>query len=177
MTYILQGVRDCQRSDSGVAEKQGRLSAALRTELHRGEVRYFPTRNIVKFLDFIVNTPKFNAIRPMNMIVSRRPFRLVNIKIGSAACLLCQWRTFSTSFRRLAEKPAPTTPPPGPLDEAPRSYGKAVSEFTPKPLSRPIGLPNPPRPGENTGIDKRTLKQRRDDFVDYDKHLKRRKEL
>jgi ATPase complex subunit ATP10 len=113
----------------------------------------------------------------MNMIVSRKPFRLVNIKIGSAACLLCQWRTFSTSFRRLAEKPASTTPPPGPLDEAPRSYGKAVSEFTPKPLSRPIGLPNPPRPGENTGIDKRTLKQRRDDFVDYDKHLKRRKEL
>lgn len=84
-------------------------------------------------------------------------------------------------YRRLAEKGAPATPAkpplPGPLDEAPRAYGKAVSEFTPKPLSRPIGLPNPPRPGQNTGIDKRTLRQRRDDFVDYDKHLKRRKEL
>lgn len=178
MTYILQGVRDYQRSDSGVAEKQGRLSTALCTESTGEEARYFPTGNTVKFLDFIVNAPEFNAIRPMNMIISRRPFRPVNIKIGSAACLLCQWRTFSTSYQRLAEKPAPATPPPpGPLDEAPRSYGKAVSEFTPKPLSRPIGLPNPPRPGENTGIDKRTLRQRRDDFVDYDKHLKRRKEL
>ncbi|PMD48523.1 hypothetical protein L207DRAFT_560161 [Hyaloscypha variabilis F] len=116
------------------------------------------------------------------MIRSRRPIRPAGIKFDLTACLLCQWRAFSTSYRRLAEKPASAPAPappkaPGPLDEAPRSYGKAVSEFTPKPLSRPIGLPNPPRPGENTGIDPRTWRQRRADFVDYDKHLKRRKEL
>jgi mitochondrial ATPase complex subunit ATP10 len=73
--------------------------------------------------------------------------------------------------------PAPASPTPGPLDDAPRAHGKMVTEFTPKPLSRPIGLPKPPRAGENTGIDSRTLKQRRDDFVNYDKHLIRRKEL
>ncbi|KAI1143427.1 ATP10 protein-domain-containing protein [Hypoxylon sp. FL0543] len=122
-------------------------------------------------------------------------------------CLLCQSRAFSTSYRLLAEQgasarkatttntqttktgtPAPpttTTPTPAqpkiipdsPLADAPRAYGKRVEEFTPKPLGRPIGMPQPPRPGENTGIDRRTLKQRRDDLVNYEKHLQRREEL
>ncbi|OTB08849.1 hypothetical protein M426DRAFT_316876 [Hypoxylon sp. CI-4A] len=117
-------------------------------------------------------------------------------------CLLCQSRAFSTSRRLLAEQgakaaaaksqptktTAQTTPsssaalkpkpkPPSPLEDAPRAYGKRIDEFTPKPLSRPIGMSLPPQPGENTGIDARTLKQRRDDFVDYQKHLKRREEL
>lgn len=119
-------------------------------------------------------------------------------------CLLCQSRTFSTSYRLLAEqgttpakstttKPAIKTPPtptptpnapkppkiipPSPLEDAPRAYGKRVEEFTPKPLSRPIGMSLPPQPGENTGIDNRTLKQRRDDLVNYERHLKRREEL
>jgi ATPase complex subunit ATP10 len=121
--------------------------------------------------------------------------------IRPATCLLCQWRPFNVSCRRLADKPpAPTpgtapnsktTPGPspvkagsgdagaaeGPLAHAPRSYGKKLTEFTPTPLSRPIGLNYPPSAGENTGVDKRTLKERHADFTNYEKHLKRREEL
>ncbi|KAL8733706.1 MAG: hypothetical protein Q9166_001899 [cf. Caloplaca sp. 2 TL-2023] len=50
-------------------------------------------------------------------------------------------------------------------------------DFTPKPLSRPIGVLYPPKPGENTGIDPRSWRERRDDVFDYNKHLVRRKEL
>lgn len=129
-------------------------------------------------------TYEIHETTPMAMIAPRRLLRPTKIKSDSVACLLCHWRAFSTSYRRLAEKEAPQMPaasptptPSGPLADAPRGYGKAVTDFTPKPLSRPIGLIAPPKAGENTGVDKRTLKQRRDDFVDYEKHLKRRKEL
>lgn len=73
--------------------------------------------------------------------------------------------------------PATPPPPPSPLAEAPRSYGKRVDEYTPMPLSRPIGMPEPPNPGENSGLDLRSIKEKRDDFVNYDKHLVRRQEL
>lgn len=118
------------------------------------------------------------------------------------ACLRCQWRTFHTTYPRLAgpspqfsntPKPADekqaVTGPAGtqaaqpspqesdPLASAPRSYGKRVDKYKPLPLARPIGLHNPPQPGENTGVDTRSIKQRRDDFVDYKRHLQRREEL
>ena len=66
---------------------------------------------------------------------------------------------------------------PGPLEDAPRAYGKRVKEFTPTSLLRPIGMQKPPKAGENTGKDFRTLKQKRNDFVNYDLHLKKREEL
>lgn len=74
----------------------------------------------------------------------------------------------------VVEKPAPS---PGPLAHSPRSYGKRMDEFEPTVLPRPIGMPYAPKPGENTGVDTRSIKERRDDFVNWEKHLKRREEL
>lgn len=68
-------------------------------------------------------------------------------------------------------------PEPSPLANAPRRYGKRVDHFVPSILYRPIGMQYPPTAGENTGIDMRTLSKRRDDLVNWEKHLKRRNEL
>lgn len=107
-------------------------------------------------------------------------------------------RAFSVSYRRPADDDKSKTPadqdalaksisglqrtvhgpgPNSPLANAPRSYGKKTTEFTPTPLARPIGLNYRPEAGQNSGIDNRSLQQRRDDFVDYDKHLIRRRYL
>ena len=121
-----------------------------------------------------------------NIAMLEIAFNRISLRRGAEpiTCLLCQWRTFSSSYRRLDDKLPPKdapsqddATPPSPLENAPRAYGKRTEDFTPVVLSRPIGMNFPPRTGENTGIDTRSLQQRRDDFVDYDKHLKRRKEL
>ncbi|KAH7328677.1 ATP10 protein-domain-containing protein [Stachybotrys elegans] len=105
----------------------------------------------------------------------------------SATCLVCQWRrSFSATALRAATKQKlgagtemdPKSNVVGAPIEAPRSYGKRIDgTFEPRPLPRPIGMLLPPRVGENTGLDHRTLSERREDFVNYEKHLQRRKEL
>lgn len=56
-------------------------------------------------------------------------------------------------------------------------YETFEDEHTPRPLSRPLGQLQPPQPGENTGVDPRSWRERRDDFFNYEKHLVRRKQL
>ena len=111
-------------------------------------------------------------------------------------CLRCQLRNYgflSPSFRRYvsgsteSRRPGQTAEPPtsrriqhGELKPTPIQASRPSGDnddFAPPTLDRPIGLPYPPREGQNTGIDTRSLRQRRRDFVDYEKHLVRRREL
>ena len=50
-------------------------------------------------------------------------------------------------------------------------------DYTPVRLIRPLGMEDPPQRGEHSGIDTRTVQQKRDDFVNWDKHLQKRKKL
>ncbi|TQS37227.1 hypothetical protein Golomagni_02309 [Golovinomyces magnicellulatus] len=118
------------------------------------------------------------------MIILKWPSRTAKNLYVPLIASSCHMQSFNPSgyhLRHASHKSDTTEPNPDAqssvLQEAPKAYGKDVSEYTPKPLDRPIGLLDPPRPGENTGIDFRTWKQRRDDFVDYDKHLVRRRQL
>lgn len=103
--------------------------------------------------------------------------------------------TCITSQRYYSQVPdrRPPPPPPQPRSSKPPALQRSVADsqpgflkrskqdddedFVPRPLSRPIGMPNPPQPGENMGVDTRSVTQRRDDFVDYDKHLARRAKM
>ncbi|KAF6841345.1 f1f0 atp synthase assembly protein [Colletotrichum plurivorum] len=120
-------------------------------------------------------------VMAMSMCAFRRAF----------SCTVCASRRhLSTTRPQLTGKPpasgaAPAATPAEPAKpdlpasaiHAPRAYGKKIKDFTPEPLPRPIGMSHPPHPHDNSGVDRRSLQQRRDDFVDYDKHLVRRKEL
>ena len=104
------------------------------------------------------------------------------------SCLQSARRAYASLPDSKNSKPNTATPPPPPpvkeykppTDQPGyklREKSDNSEEFTPTPLSRPIGMPNPPQPDENMGRDARSLRQRRDDFVNYDKHLARRSKM
>ncbi|PWY81957.1 hypothetical protein BO70DRAFT_429481 [Aspergillus heteromorphus CBS 117.55] len=118
---------------------------------------------------------------------------------GGHRCLSCQLRSArhnpvaaAAAALRYYSTSKPTTrspPPPTQKVQFQQTYTPSTSkapsptskpgddDFIPPPLDRPIGTVIPPKEGQNTGIDDRSFRERRDDFVNYDRHLERRKEL
>lgn len=98
--------------------------------------------------------------------------------LRDSRCLRCQLqasRGALAGIRYASNKSAaPSTQQPPPPPSKNSSQPEIVAPLL---LDRPLGLSYPPLPGQNTGIDQRTLQQRRDDFVDREKHLARRNEL
>ncbi|KAF2214648.1 hypothetical protein CERZMDRAFT_36417 [Cercospora zeae-maydis SCOH1-5] len=99
-------------------------------------------------------------------------------------------RCYSTPLPTTKQPPLPRPRPPPPSPQIPArivadsqpGFRKRVrsddhAEHVPQPLTRPIGMNNPPLPGENMGLDNRTLSQRRDDFVNFEKHMERRRTM
>ncbi|KIW32121.1 uncharacterized protein PV07_03691 [Cladophialophora immunda] len=110
---------------------------------------------------------------------SRCPFRLQNLS-----------RRASTSNSPPTEKARvdikkPTIPLHVGLDRNPENLsaisripiprGVTGEKFTPSVLARPLGLEHPPRPGQNSPVDNRTLRERHEEFTSYEKALERRR--
>jgi ATPase complex subunit ATP10 len=116
-------------------------------------------------------------------VLGLQALRSLALSEARPACFQTARRAYASLPNPKSDKP--TTPPPVKEYKAPtdqpgyklREKSDNAEEFTPTPLSRPIGMPNPPTPNENMGKDARSLRQRRDDFVDYDKHLARRSKM
>lgn len=116
-------------------------------------------------------------------ILGLQALRSLALADARPSCLQTARRAYASLPDKNTLKPPP--PPPvknnRPPTEQPgyklREKSDDSEEFHPIPLSRPIGMPNPPQPDENMGVDARSLRQRRDDFVDYNKHLEKRSRM
>lgn len=100
--------------------------------------------------------------------------------LRDSRCLRCQLQAsrgplISLRYASNKSAAAPSTEQPSPPSK--NSSSSQPEIVAPLLLDRPLGLSYPPFPGQNTGIDQRTLQQRRDDFVDREKHIARRNEL
>ncbi|MCJ1252429.1 Mitochondrial ATPase complex subunit atp10 [Lignoscripta atroalba] len=102
------------------------------------------------------------------MLLYSAPLSLTSRSLLSQLGLQCQ------SARLQLYRQASTS---APEPRSTKTQKDKDEEHTPKPLNRPLGQVKPPKGGENSGIDLRTWRQRRDDFFNYDKHLERRKQL
>jgi mitochondrial ATPase complex subunit ATP10 len=96
-------------------------------------------------------------------------------------------RAATKAIQDKSQKAEPPAPTPSTSKNKVEEYNPYKSRFerpehwdrswVPPPLGRPIGYPNPPQPGENTGIDSRTFAERRRDYWDQEKQTKKQHEL
>lgn len=120
--------------------------------------------------------------RPAKMNIAAATRSLLR-NAPSTTCFFCQISPVASRivFRQLSSKTSPSPPAPAPKNEKPPGVPEDADarekDFTPKRLLWPLGMDNPPRKGENSGLDTRTLQQKRDDFVNWEKHLEKRKRL
>ncbi len=61
------------------------------------------------------------------------------------------------------------------ISRIPIPRGERGEKFIPSVLSRPLGLEHPPLPGQNSPLDRRSLRERKDEFTSYAKALERRR--
>ncbi|EXJ85008.1 hypothetical protein A1O3_05683 [Capronia epimyces CBS 606.96] len=61
------------------------------------------------------------------------------------------------------------------ISRIPIPKGEKGEKFTPSVLARPLGLTYPPRPGQNSPVDRRTVQEKKADFTSYQKALERRR--
>jgi hypothetical protein len=120
-----------------------------------------------------------SALRPATLllisgrsIACRAQMRPLSFRPGYVDKLVERVRFLSTPGPPIP-KPSQTLPP---VDRLPEDE-KDLRKSKPPQLVRPIGMLLPPQPGENSGVDTRSWTERRDDFVNYDKHLTKRKRL
>ena len=85
--------------------------------------------------------------------------------------------TSATTTLSAPKKESISTPPKSPKTAKFSLPDKRGDDFVPPVLQHALGLPERPQPGQNSGNETRTWRQRRDDFHNYEKHLQRRKQL
>ncbi len=110
---------------------------------------------------------------------SLRPKALIGPIFPVAACCIWPCRALSSPSSPPAPLPNGTRSPVGTREIIPEDFGPSNDDkvVVLQPLGRPIGLQDPPQPGQNSGIDSRSWRRRREDFVNYDKHLDKRRAL
>ena len=100
-----------------------------------------------------------------------------------APALALRWSSTSPRTQPPPRARGPTPDEDGHIARAPHApwhppeYVDRKRTFVPEPLDRPLGLPNPPQPGDNDGADRRTWRQRRAEFQDKERHLAERRRL
>jgi len=61
------------------------------------------------------------------------------------------------------------------ISKIPIPKGERGEQFTPSVLALPLGLLYPPQPGQNTPLDRRSFKEKREEFASYEKAIERRR--